>query len=103
MRVLVTRPRDDAGETAEQLALRGHEAVIAPLLEIRNCSGPAISLHDVQAILATSSNGVRAFSRRSDRRDLPIFAVGERTASIAQSLGFSDVKSADGDVHALAE
>jgi uroporphyrinogen-III synthase len=103
MRVLVTRPVDDAMETAAQLFARGHRSVIAPLLEIRHCGGPAVSLDGVQAILATSSNGVRAFSQRSDRRDLPLFAVGAQTAAIAKALGFSSVRSANGDARALAE
>src|SRR6185436_7372902 len=34
MRVLVTRPLDDSLDTAVRLKLLGHEAVIAPLLEI---------------------------------------------------------------------
>jgi uroporphyrinogen-III synthase len=102
MRVLVTRPFEDAKETAAELAARGHQTVIAPLLEIRFCAGPPISLGGVKAILATSSNGVRAFSQRSDRRDLPLFAVGAHTASIARNLGFSNVRSADGDARALS-
>jgi|HubBroStandDraft_6_1064221.scaffolds.fasta_scaffold104155_2 uroporphyrinogen-III synthase len=103
MRVLVTRPIDEAVATAAQLAARGHQTVIAPLLEIRFLEGPPIALDGVQAILATSSNGVRAFSKRSVRRDLPFFAVGAQTASAAISLGFSNVKSANGDAHALAQ
>lgn len=101
MRVLVTRPLDDALETAAQLSARGHQSIVAPLLEIQICAEPAFSLDGVQAILATSSNGVRALSQRTDRRDLPLFAVGEHTATVARGLGFSDVKSANGDVRTL--
>jgi uroporphyrinogen-III synthase len=103
MRVLVTRPIDDALETAAHLAARGHQSVISPLLEIQLRADVVISLIDVQAILATSSNGVRALSQLSDRRDLPLFAVGEHTASIARDLDFSDVRSANGNVQALAD
>ena len=103
MRVLVTRPIDEAAVTAAQLAARGHQTVIAPLLEIRFLEGTAIALDGVQAILATSSNGVHAFSKRSVRRDLPFLAVGAQTASAAISLGFSNVKSANGDARALAQ
>src|SRR5579863_9915244 len=103
MRVVITRPIDDARETASQLAVRGHETVIAPLLEIRYREGPKIALDGVQAILATSSNGVRALSQRSARRDLPLFAVGAQTASVAVSLGFCDVRSSNGDARALAD
>jgi uroporphyrinogen-III synthase len=102
MRVLITRPIDDGEETARQLSLRGHESLIAPLMTVRFHDGPEVMLDDVQAILATSANGVRALARRTQRRDVAVFAVGPQTAMEAQRLGFSDVKSADGDAQALA-
>ena len=103
MRVLVTRPLDDARETEALLKSRGHEAVVAPLLAVRFHDGPAIDLSDVQAILATSANGIRAIARRTERRDIPVFAVGSATARSARSAGFLNVKSADGDAVDLAK
>ncbi len=103
MKVLVTRPIEDGEDTARQLALRGHQALVAPLLKTLFLDGPEVSLQDVQAILATSANGVRALARRSARRDVPLFAVGPQTAAEAQRLGFASVKSADGDAGALAQ
>ncbi len=103
MRVLVTRPIEDGEETARQLALRGHSALVAPLLTTRFPDGPEVTLDGVQAILATSANGVRALARRSARRNVALFAVGPQTAAEAQSLGFQSVKSADGDAAALAQ
>ena len=100
--MLVTRPVEDGEETARALKARGHQALIAPLLTVKFLDGPAIALDEVQAILATSANGVRAFSRRSPRRDVPLFAVGPATANMARALGFQSVKSADGDADALA-
>ena len=102
MRVLVTRPLEDGAETARELALRGHEALLAPLLATRFFDGPDIALEGVQAILATSANGVRALARRTPIRDLPVFAVGPQTAAEAARLGFSIVKNADGDAESLA-
>ncbi len=102
MRVLVTRPLEDGTETARQLAARGHAPLLAPLLSTHFFEGPEIKLDDVQAILATSANGIRALARRCRRRDLPVFAVGPQTAAEAKKLGFADVKSADGDAGALA-
>ncbi len=99
---IVTRPKDDAEETAAKLRARGHTVLVAPLIEIRFADGPAISLEGIQAVLATSSNGVHALARRTDRRDLPLFAVGAQTAQAARDAGFSIVKSANGDAHALA-
>lgn len=103
MRVLVTRPYDDAERTAAELKARGHDAVIAPLLEIRFRDGPQLALDGVQAILATSANGARALARRTPRRDIPVFAVGAQTAEAARHAGFKTVKSADGDAAALAK
>ena len=57
MRILVTRPVEDGEETARQLALRGHQSVLAPLLTTEFWDGPEVALEGVQAILATSANG----------------------------------------------
>ena len=103
MRILVTRPLEDGMEIAARLAERGHQALLAPLLAPRFQDGPEPDLGDVQAILATSANGVRALSRRTARRDLPIFAVGPQTADEARKAGFTQVRSADGDAKALAD
>lgn len=103
MRLLVTRPRDDAESFAQILRARGHEAIVAPLMEVQIPSGPPLPLDGVQAVLTTSANGVRATSLRTTRRDLTIYAVGPQTAEAARQAGFSAVISADGDSTALVE
>lgn len=103
MRILVTRPKDDAEETATKLRAQGHTVLVAPLIEIRFVDGPDIVLDGIQAVLATSSNGVHALARRTHRRDLPLFAVGAQTARAARDAGFSSVRSADGDARTLAD
>ena len=106
MRVLVTRPAEDAGPLAEALEARGFEPVLEPLLEIRFLAGAALDLAGVQALAFTSANGVRALvnsapgANDSGHR---VFAVGAATAKAASDAGFEDVISADGDVAALAE
>src|SRR5665213_1986505 len=103
LRILITRPREDGEEIAARLAEMGHQALLAPLLTPRYADGPEPQLDDVEAILATSANGIRALSRRTARRDLAIFAVGPQTAEEALRNGFTEVKNADGDARALAE
>ena len=103
MRVLVMRPEGDAQETARALHTRGHAAIVAPLLEIEFIDGPEIALDGVSAVLATSSNGIRALARRSARRDVAVFAVGSRTAETARAEGFADVRDAARDAAALAD
>jgi len=103
MRILVTRPLEDGAEIARLLEGRGHQALLAPLLEPHFSDGPPLQgLEETAAILATSANGIRALRRRTARRDLAIFAVGPQTADEARRAGFTDVRSADGDAKALA-
>ena len=103
MRILVTRPSEDATRLAVRLAAMGVEAIAAPLLDIRNIDGAALDLRGVQAILFTSANGVRAFIARSEERTIPALCVGDATAREAKDEGFVTVKSATGDVAALAD
>jgi uroporphyrinogen-III synthase len=102
MRVLITRPEEDAGRIAALLKERGHESVIASLLAVRFHDGPEISLAGVQAVLATSANGVRALARRTKQRDVPVFAVGPQTEEEARALSFRNVRNASGDSRTLA-
>ena len=107
MHVLVTRPREDGTEIARLLQVRGHQTLLAPLLEPCFPEGPLLeagsALDGVAAILATSANGIRALSRRTSRRDLAIYAVGPQTEAEARRAGFTSVRSADGDAKALAD
>ena len=101
MRVLITRPEIDAKPLAQILRAMGHDSVIAPLLDIRFRDGAEIVLDGVQAILATSANGVRGIARRTLRRDVPVFAVGPQTEDAARTAGFKTVRNAQGDGDAL--
>ncbi|MBN9545183.1 MAG: uroporphyrinogen-III synthase [Alphaproteobacteria bacterium] len=102
MRILVTRPAEDGAEIARLLADMGHEGLLAPLLTVQIFDGPKLTLDGVQAVLATSANGVRALAARSDARDLPLFAVGPQTADAAARAGFVRIRNAGGDAAALA-
>lgn len=103
MRLLVTRPIEDAEPLGERLQELGHTIVLAPVLEIRFLPGVPIRLDGVQALLATSANGVRAFASICEERRLPLFAVGSATAQTAREAGFAQVEEAGGNATALAE
>lgn len=102
MRVLLTRPRPDSEILAAELGDRGIDCLIAPALEIEEEHGPPLDLARVQAALVTSGNGARALARRTGRRDMPVLAVGERTAGVLRAAGFEHVHSADGNAADLA-
>ena len=102
MRVLVTRPQEDARPLADQLTARGAEPVLVPLLTIARIEDAEVDLDRVQALLFTSANGLRAFAGSSEVRSLPVYAVGDATARAAGDAGFAAVASAGGDVDDLA-
>jgi uroporphyrinogen-III synthase len=94
MRLWVTRPELDAAVLRARLIGQGHEVVVEPLLIIDFTDADPIELDDVQAIIATSRNGVRAAAESpvaDEVRQLPLFAVGPGTAATAEALGFENV------------
>jgi uroporphyrinogen-III synthase len=102
MRVLVTRSIEDAEPLAAALKDRGIEAVLEPLMSITDVDAPDQVPDGVQALLITSANGIRAFARWNSRRDIAVYAVGDASARAAADLRFARVRSAAGDVDALA-
>jgi uroporphyrinogen-III synthase len=101
MRLLITRPQEDAIAIAKILRALGHAPIIAPLMAVQFREGPTLMLEGVQGVLATSANGVRAIAQRTPRRDVTVYAVGPQTAESARSSGFRKVLSAEGDANAL--
>jgi uroporphyrinogen-III synthase len=105
VRILVTRPAVDAARTAAALRVRGHEAIVAPLLSIEYLPDAALGEGPWSAILVTSANAAHAIAghkRRDELRRIPVLAVGRQSAQELRAEGFADVSSADGDVDDLA-
>ncbi|MGB7254779.1 MAG: uroporphyrinogen-III synthase [Xanthobacteraceae bacterium] len=105
MRILVTRPAADAARTAAALRVRGHEAIVAPLLTIEYFPNTELGDRPWSAILVTSANAARAIAahrRRDELLRVPVLAVGRQSAQELRTEGFADVISADGDVDDLA-
>ena len=103
MRLLITRPQGDADALATLLRERGYNVLLAPLLKVEFLNAQAIPLDGAAALIFTSANGVRAFIAATERRDLPCYAVGDRTATALSEAGFQNVVSAAGDVDSLAK
>jgi len=79
MRVIVTRPRDQAGPLVQRLEERGHEVVECPLIEIERTTDDEIDASGYDWVIVTSPNGADEIARRG--RNLPkIAAVGPGTA-----------------------
>ena len=101
MRALVTRPGEDGEALAKALEEIGIDTDREPLMSVKIVKGDHVELGGVQAVLLTSSNGVRALAERSPRRDIPVFAVGDATAETARGHGFKQVHSASGAAGAM--
>ncbi len=104
MRLLVTRPDEDASATIAALEALGHEAIASPLLVIQSIADAAIPDEAWQAILITSANGARAIAGHSDFKKLKsisVLTVGAASAEAAREAGFTSVVSAEGNVDSL--
>lgn len=105
MRLLVTRPEPDALKLRAALEEHGHEATVEPLLAVAFDDTDPIELDGVQALIATSRNGLRALRSHhqlAEARKLPLFAVGRATAQEARALGFETVITGAGTAGQLA-
>lgn len=104
MKMLVTRPEPDAQSTLARLDALGIEAIAAPVM-VRETLDTSLPPPDgFTAMVLTSANAVRSLADRGmlePYRNLPVFAVGDRTAREASEAGFVRVSSAAGAVQDL--
>jgi uroporphyrinogen-III synthase len=106
MIILVTRPQPDNDSTTALLRARGYQVLAAPMLRFEPV--PFRDDADAQygAVIVTSANALRAIAGQpglGQLLQLPLYAVGARTAEAAREIGFGDVISADGDANALRD
>lgn len=101
MTVLVTRGWPGAERTASGLREMGINPIISPVLDINFRATIKVDLSDVQALVFTSANGVRAWGPRREERDLPVYCVAQTTASAARDIGFRRVFAGEGNVNSL--
>lgn len=102
----MTRPEPDGARSAERLAALGHGVMTAPMMTLAFTADAVVPTAGVQAIAATSANGVRALRANShwpDLKEIALFTVGDATARAAAEAGFSAIFSAKGRVGELAE
>jgi uroporphyrinogen-III synthase len=86
MKVVVTRPRDQAGPLVERLEALGHEVVECPLIEIEPTDGP-VEVAGYDWVIVTSPNGARELVKRASGALPRVAAVGPGTAETLRELG----------------
>ncbi len=102
MKIIITRPLEDATPLAGKLKAMGHEVVVAPLLEIVARAAVTFPKRKYQAICLTSANGVRVLKNIEGLKAIPVFAVGPQSMQVALERGFLHVQAKGGDVVKLA-
>lgn len=101
IRVLVTRARPEAEETAAELRAAGHEHLIAPLRDTVPLS-PDWPDAAPDSLVATSRNAFRQ-PLPQRLRALPCFVVGASTGRAAQDAGVETVITGPGEVMGLID
>jgi uroporphyrinogen III methyltransferase / synthase len=100
MKVIVTRPKAQAGPLIDRLEELGHEVVECPLIEIERTSDEPIDCTGYEWAVVTSPNGADEVARRA--QNLPkVAAVGPGTAEQLRKHGIDPefvpkVSSVDG-------
>ena len=106
--ILVTRPKGDETELTDQLHALDFRVIHEPLTEImlRHDARAAVQFalnHEPDAVIVTSRHGVQALALLCELRDMFVLCVGDATAETAESLGFTRVSAARGNVASLVD
>jgi uroporphyrinogen-III synthase len=102
--ILITRPAEDATETASIVEAAGFQAVVSPVIKINDTYVTLPDPSVCQALIFSSANGVKAFARRKPGHAFlskPVFVVGNHTAAAARDAGFLNVRNAAGTMKDL--
>jgi uroporphyrinogen-III synthase len=86
VRIVVTRPREQAGPLVSRLEALGHEVVACPLIEIEPLPGP-VEVQGYDWVIVTSPNGARELVARASGALPKVAAVGPGTAEALRELG----------------
>lgn len=89
---LVTRAEPEASRFTDELRGRGLNVLGAPLTEHQGV-GSAVDQGDAEALLVTSPRGLLL---AQDLPDLPVHAVGERSAETARGVGLTVASTGPG-------
>jgi len=102
-KVLITRPINDAQETANILRQKGYDVFCENFLTVHYHEIKIPDLNNFEGLIFTSRHAVRMLCQNTDQRDVPVFTVGDKTAEEASLNKFKDIKSAAGDVGDLVQ
>jgi uroporphyrinogen III methyltransferase/synthase len=88
VKIVVTRPRERAGELVERLEALGHEVVVCPLIETEPLGDEPVDVDGYDWVVVTSAIGARELRRRMRGRPRRVAAIGRATAA---AMGGADL------------
>jgi uroporphyrinogen-III synthase len=101
MRLIITRPEEDAGPLKTRLESMGHSASTIPLIKIVARSNVEIPDKSYQLICATSANALKSAIISAALKQIQILTVGPQSLAAARNAGFTSCEAHGGDVHGL--
>jgi uroporphyrinogen III methyltransferase/synthase len=87
MRIVVTRPREQAGPLVARLEELGHDVVECPLIEIEPLDDGAVDTSPYDWVIVTSPNGAELFASRRSGTLPKVAAIGPGTAEALRAHG----------------
>jgi uroporphyrinogen-III synthase len=81
VRIIVTRPREQAAALVERLEELGHEVEVCPLIAIEPTGPEEIDVSGYDWVVVTSANGARELAERMRGRPERTAAIGSATAA----------------------
>jgi uroporphyrinogen-III synthase len=81
VKIIVTRPREQAAALVERLEKLGHEVAVCPLITIEPTGPQEIDVSGYDWVVVTSANGARELVRRMHDRPVRTAAIGSATAA----------------------
>jgi uroporphyrinogen-III synthase len=87
VRVVVTRPEDQADELVARLETLGHEVVRCPLIRVEPLGDTPIDAAAYDWLVVTSPNGAREVARRLTGPAKHLAAIGPGTAAVLAQHG----------------
>jgi uroporphyrinogen-III synthase len=88
VRIVVTRPRDRAGELVRRLEELGHDVILCPLLKTVPAGDDPVDVAGYDWLVVTSVTAARELRRRMRGRPRRVAAVG---AATAEAMGGADL------------
>jgi uroporphyrinogen-III synthase len=108
VRVLVTRPREQAQPLVDALVALGFDVAVHPLIRVEALSDEPIDVSGYDCVIVTSPNGARELARRHLGAVPSIASIGPGTSAALEREGFdvafeADVHTQEGLVAELKE